>query len=188
MKVILASASPRRKELLKRIFPNFDIIPAEIDESIPDDIGIEFAPTYLAAAKAEAIAENYPDDLIIAADTVVIFDGEVFGKPTDDQNAIKMLRALSGNTHKVITGCCIRKGDRCTSFSEESLVSFYNLSDSEIDQYVKSGASKGKAGAYGIQDRGALFVEKIEGDYYNIVGLPIGRINQEIKTILEEEK
>ena len=111
MKVILASASPRRQELLKRIYEAFDVIPADIDETLPDDIGAEFAPVFLSAEKAEAIAEEYPNDLIIAADTIVVVNSEILGKPKDRTDAKRMLRTLSGNTHKVITGCCIKKGD-----------------------------------------------------------------------------
>ena len=188
MNVILASASPRRQELLKRIFDNFFVVPADIDETLPEDIGAEFGPIFLAAQKAEAIADSYPSDLIIAADTVVFSDGNVLGKPKDRDEAMKMLHSLSGKTHKVITGCCVRKGNCFTSFSEESLVTFYDLSDEEINAYVSSGGSDGKAGAYGIQDQGAFFVEKIDGDYYNIVGLPIAKLYREIKILLEEEK
>ena len=188
MRIILASASPRRQELLKRIFPEFSVIPADIEEKLPEDIGPEFAPVFLAAQKADAVATRHPTDLIIAADTVVLADGLILGKPKDKTDAKKMLAFLSGKTHKVITGCCIQKGKNASSFSTESQVTFFDLTQDEIDFYVDSGASDGKAGAYGIQDGGALFVEKIDGDYYNIVGLPIARLNREIKSLLEEEK
>jgi len=188
MKVILASASPRRQELLKRLFREFEVIPADIDEALPEDVGAEFGPVYLAAEKAEAVASSHPDDLIIAADTVVLSDGRVLGKPKDRTDAASMLHTLSGKTHKVITGCCIKKGDLSCCFSVESLVTFYDLTDREIASYVDSGASDGKAGAYGIQDQGGLFVESIDGDYYNIVGLPIARLNREIQNLLEVEK
>lgn len=188
MKVILASASPRRQELIKRLFDEFIIIPADIDETLPDEVGAEFAPVYLAAQKAKAIANEHPDALIIAADTVVIAEGKILGKPKDRDDAKNMLHFLSGKTHKVITGCCICKGNSFASFHEESYVTFYELSDKEIAEYVKKGLADGKAGAYGIQDNGALFVERIEGDYYNIVGLPISRLNREIQSLLEEEK
>lgn len=188
MNVILASASPRRKELLKRIFDEFQIVPADIDETLPEDIGPEFAPIFLAAEKANAISDLYPNDLIISADTIVFADGEILGKPKNSEEAIQMLQFLSGKTHKVITGCCIQIGNRTCSFSEESYVTFYQLTPEEIIEYVSSGEAEGKAGAYGIQDKGALFVERIEGDYYNIVGLPIARLNREIKTLLEDNK
>lgn len=188
MKVILASASPRRQELLKRLFDDFTVAPADIDESIPEDIGAEFAPLFLAAEKADAISKDHPNDLIIAADTIVIADGKILGKPKDREEAKQMLRDLSGKTHKVITGCCIVKGNATATFGEESYVTFFELQEKEICDYVEKGLADGKAGAYGIQDYGALFVEKIEGDYYNIVGLPIARLNREIQLLLEDEK
>lgn len=188
MKIILASASPRRQELIKRLFDDYSVIPADIDETIPDDIGPEFAPIFLAAQKAEAVAKEHPNDLIIAADTIVFADGKILGKPKDRNEAKQMLRFLSGKTHKVITGCCIFRGNTSASFSEESYVTFFELSEKEICDYVQKGLADGKAGAYGIQDNGALFVEKIEGDFYNIVGLPIARLNREIQLLLEEEK
>ncbi len=187
MKIILASASPRRQELLKRLYSDFEVIPSDIDETLPEDVGAEFAPIFLAAEKALHIAEKHPDDLVIAADTIVVFDGEILGKPKNDTDAKRMLKTLSGNTHKVITGCCVRYGEECASFAEESLVTFFDLTENEIDDYIASGATVGKAGAYGIQDQGGLFVEKIDGDYYNIVGLPIARLYREIKYLLNEK-
>ena len=186
MKVILASASPRRKELLKWIFPEFEICPADIEENIPEDVGAEFAPVFLAAEKALRVSMDHPKDLVIAADTIVLLDGKVLGKPADDENAKEMLRLLSGQTHKVITGCCVRLGEDSCTFSEESLVTFYELGETEIETYVSSGASRGKAGAYGIQDHAALFVRKIDGDFYNVVGLPIARLSQEIKYFIDQ--
>lgn len=185
MKVILASASPRRQDLLTRLYRRFEVIPADVDETIPEDIGPEFAPIFLSAIKAEHVAEDHPDDLIIAADTVVILDGKILGKPKDDDDAVSMLKALSGKTHKVITGCCIKKGERCETFSVETYVSFYDLTETEIRSYVESGLSRGKAGAYGIQDQGAFFVEKIDGDYYNVVGFPISRLKREIDAMIQ---
>lgn len=185
MKVILASASPRRKDLLKRIFENFEIASADIDENIPEGMKNEDAPEYLSIQKANAICLNKKDCLIIAADTVVIFNNTILGKPKDNEDAKNMLRNLSGNSHQVVTGCCLRYGEKTHSFSVESTVTFYPLSEEDITSYVSSGASEGKAGAYGIQDLGSLFVKEIHGDYYNIVGLPIARLNQEIKKIIK---
>ncbi len=186
MKIVLASASPRRKELLSKLYNKFEIIPADIDETLPDDIGVEFAPMYLAATKADLIASKYPNDLIIAADTVVICDGKLFGKPKDENDAREMLSTLSGKTHKVITGCCISIGEQTTCFAEESYVTFFKLEKEEIDEYIQSKEPMGKAGAYAIQGLGALLVEKIEGDYSNIVGLPIARLKREIKDLLQQ--
>ncbi len=187
MKIILASQSPRRQELLKRLYQEFEVIPSDIDETLPEDIGPEFAPLFLAAEKAEHISKSYPADLVIAADTIVVFEGEILGKPKNDADAKRMLSSLSGQTHKVITGCCIKRGDDICTFAEESLVTFFDLTDEEIDAYIASGATVGKAGAYGIQDQAAIFVKKIEGDFYNIVGLPIARLSREIKYMLNEK-
>lgn len=188
MNVVLGSASPRRQELLKRIYPEFTVSVADIDENLPDDIGSEFAPIYLAAAKSDVIAPKFHDSLVITADTVVICDGEIFGKPTDEEDARRMLRRLAGNTHKVITGCCVSYKRDCTCFAEESYVTFYQLTEREIDDYVASGEPMGKAGAYAIQGLGALLVEKIDGDFYNIVGLPIGKLKRGIQELLNQEE
>lgn len=186
MRVILASASPRRKELLKRLYPKFTIEPAGIDETLPDDIGPEFAPLFLSAAKAAKVAEKHREDLVIAADTIVVLDGEILGKPKDREDAVRMLQALSGRSHKVLTGCCISWKGESVGFTTESYVTFYPLSDEEIRAYVDSGEPDGKAGAYAIQGGGAFLVECIDGDYYNIVGLPIARLKREIAKLEEQ--
>ncbi len=184
MKVILASASPRRRELLKYIFDDFDIIPADVDESLNDDIKAENAAKYLAVRKAEYISEKYPDALVIGSDTTVVINGEILGKPADKEDAENMLFKLSGKTHKVITGVCICKEGRTRSFSEVTEVVFFNLKKEEIDDYLKSDEWSDKAGAYGIQGKAGLFVEKINGDYNNVVGLPVARLNRELKEFL----
>lgn len=186
MNIILASASPRRQELLKKLYSDFIVFPADIDETLPDDIGSEFAPVFLAAEKANAVSDKFPNDLIISADTVVVLDGQILGKPKDENDAIKTLKMLSGKTHKVITGCCICIGENCSCFSEESFVTFYPLTEKEILDYVKTNEPMGKAGSYGIQGYGALLVERIEGDFYNIVGLPIARLSREITELLQQ--
>ncbi len=178
--VILASASPRRRELLKMIFSDFSVIPADVDETLPEGFDPKEAPLYLSEIKARAICSQHPASLIIAADTVVINGDSILGKPTDTNDARRILKSLSGKTHSVITGCSIGIGDNIHSFSVESLVSFYSLTDLEIEQYIATGEPMDKAGAYGIQGGAALFVEKIEGDYFNIVGLPIARLKKEI--------
>lgn len=183
-KVILASASPRRQELLRLIFDDFAVIPADIDETLPAGISAEEAPVTLSRMKAEAILKKYPDSLIIAADTVVVADGEILGKPADTEDAARMLKRLSGRTHSVITGCTLAKEGRLHSFSVQSLVTFYPLCDSEISEYIATGEPMDKAGAYGIQGRAALFAEKIEGDYFNIVGLPIARLKRELSNFI----
>ncbi len=181
MKVILASASPRRKELLKILFDEFDIIPADVDENIPEDISAENAAEYLAKKKANFIAEKYPEALIIGSDTTVVIDGEILGKPADKADAKNMLLKLSGKTHKVITGVsAVYRGEEL-SFSEITEVVFYELSNAEIETYLNSDEWCDKAGAYGIQGKAGLFAEKIIGDYNNVVGLPVSRLNRKLK-------
>ena len=180
-KIILASASPRRQELLKVIVNKFDIIPADIDESISDDIKVELRPEKIAQRKALHIAKEHPDSLIIGCDTAVIVDGIMLGKPKDEQDAVKMLKTLSGRTHKVITGNCLVKGNKEICFSVTTEVEFYSLSDSEIDEYIKTNDWKDKAGAYGIQGKAGLFVKQIKGDYNNVVGLPCAELNRQLK-------
>ena len=138
-------------------------------------------PEFLAKIKALDIAKDYKNDLVIGADTSVILGDKVLGKPKDRQNAYEMLKLLSGNTHLVVTGCAIVKGDKCVSFSVISEVEFYKLSDEEINAYLDTNEPYDKAGSYGIQAKGALLVKEIRGDYFNIVGLPIGELNQKLK-------
>ncbi len=183
MKIILASASPRRRELLKILFDEFDIIPADVDESIPGNISAESAAGYLAEKKARFIAEKYPEALVIGSDTTVVIDGEILGKPADKTEAKKMLRKLSGKSHKVITGVSAVYRGEAHSFSEVTEVVFYELSDREIETYLKSGEWCDKAGAYGIQGKAGLFAEKIIGDYNNVVGLPVSRLNRRLKEL-----
>lgn len=180
MDYILASASPRRQELLKLITENFTVIPADIDETVPDNINIFSAPEYLAVQKARHIAALYPDSLVIGSDTSVFCDEIMLGKPKDDSDAAEMLKMLSARQHKVITGCAICKGSQSISFSETTFVEFFPLSREEIAEYVKTGEPRDKAGAYGIQGKGSLLVKGIYGDYFNVVGLPVARLKREI--------
>ncbi len=184
MKVILASASPRRQELLKIIFSEFEIIPADVDETLSPDISPETAAEYLSRKKAEYIAEKYPDYLIIGSDTTVVTEKEILGKPENKTDAYNMLKKLSGKTHKVITGVCICGGGKTRSFSEITEVEFYNLGEEELENYLSSNEWTDKAGAYGIQGKAGLFVKKINGDYNNVVGLPVSRLNREVKEFL----
>lgn len=181
MKVILASASPRRQELLKNIFNNFEIIPADVDEGLNEAIIPEHAAEYLADKKANFISKKYPDALVIGSDTTVVTDGLILGKPKDKKDAENMLKMLSGKAHKVITGVSIYLGEKNISFSEITEVVFFKLTDMEINEYLKTDEWKDKAGAYGIQGKAGLFVEKINGDYNNVVGLPIARLNRRLK-------
>ncbi len=186
MKLILASASPRRMELLRNITEDFVVIPSDAEEIIPDDLSPEKAPAFLSKIKALAIAKKHPESLVIGADTGVFIDGEMLGKPADKEDARKMLSRLSGRTHKVITGCTVCKGDATVSFSQTTLVTFFELSKQDIEDYISTSEPYDKAGAYGIQGKGCLLVEKIEGDYFNVVGLPVAKITRKLKEFLKQ--
>ncbi|MCH5193055.1 MAG: septum formation protein Maf [Oscillospiraceae bacterium] len=185
MKIILASASPRRQELLRYIVPDFDILPADIDETIPEGIAAERSAEYLAVKKAEHISEKYPDSLVIGSDTVVIIGGEILGKPADKADAERMLRKLSGKVHTVVTGVCLSLGGRSESFSNETKVKFYPLTDEEISAYIATGEPMDKAGAYGIQGFGSVLVEGIEGDFFNVMGLPVASLKRKIEEFIK---
>ena len=178
---ILASASPRRRELFGMISKDFRIVPSTAEETAPDGIKAEKLPEFLAVLKAGDIAAKFPFDTVIGADTVVILDGRVLGKPENPEDAVRMLTALSGKKHKVITGCAVCKNGACRSFSSVTEVEFYPLDDREISDYVTTGEPLDKAGAYGIQGRGALFVKSINGDYFNVVGLPVAALRRFIE-------
>lgn len=178
MKYILASASPRRKELLSMVVSDFAVCPSNIPEIVPQDLPVEQHPEYLARLKAEDIANNYPDDIVIGADTSVIFGDVILGKPKDREDARRMLKILSGNTHKVITGCAVVKNDICESFSVVTEVEFFELSNTEISEYLDTNEPYDKAGSYAIQGLGGLFVKAINGDYFNVVGLPIAYLKR----------
>lgn len=186
MKTILASASPRRRELIKLINSDALCISADIDENVPESIEIESAPEFLACKKAIAVAGKYKNDLVIGCDTTVFIESIPLGKPKDRQDAFNMLNLLSGRSHKVITGCCLCLSGKTLSFSVESKVRFLNLNEEDINEYLNTNEYIDKAGAYGIQGKGSLLVEKIEGDYFNIVGLPVSMLNKRIKEFLNE--
>ena len=181
--IILASKSPRRQELMNHITSDFEVIVSEVEEILPGGILPEEAPVYLSGIKAEAVAADRPDRVVIGADTVVILDGAVLGKPRDEQDAVRMLRALSGKVHTVVTGCCIIKDGKQVAFSEMTRVEFYSLSDREIMEYIATGEPFDKAGAYGIQGKGSVLVKRIEGDFFNVMGLPVGRLKRELEGI-----
>ena len=175
MEIILASQSPRRRELLERMgIRNFRVVSADIDEREEEQLPPEQLVCRLALRKAEAVAEKAPKGaVIIAADTVVSLDGTVLGKPGDKLEAFKMLSTLSGNRHQVYTGLCvIWDGDKRTEY-EVTDVTFRELGEKEIEDYIATGEPMDKAGAYGIQDQAAIFVEAMDGDYYNVMGLPL---------------
>lgn len=178
--IILASSSKRRIELLKIITDNFKVIPSNIDETVPNNIESFKIAEYLAEKKALKVNKNQKNDLVLGCDTIVIIDNKVLGKPSNRQDAYSMLKTLSGRIHNVVTGCCIIYNGYRKIFHETTKVEFYNLTDDEIDKYILSEEPFDKAGSYAIQGKGALLIKKIDGDYYNVVGLPISRINKEI--------
>lgn len=175
-KIILASSSPRRKELLTTAGIKFEIHVKEVDETVPEGTPPEEAAKMTAARKAAAVSEDFSDCVVIGADTIVVADGKILGKPKDEDNAKSMLRMLSGVEHKVITGVCIIRNGNSETFAKISKVKFYDLTDEEILAYVATGEPMDKAGAYGIQGLGCRLVESIEGDYFNIVGLPVAEV------------
>ena len=185
MQWILASQSPRRKELMGLFHKPFIIRAADIDETM-DPAKTPFDEVArVSRAKAEAVARS-PEDVVIAADTIVVCGGQVLGKPADAQDAYRMLSLLSGREHQVMTGLTVLRGDRCTVCTEVTDIFFRPLSQKEIRDYIRTGDPMDKAGSYGIQSGAALFVEKIAGDYYNVMGLPVCRLSQILKTIAPE--
>lgn len=179
-KVILASASPRRKTLIKHLFSDYEVVPSSINEDDYKMLSPYEMPEFLAAEKAKNIAKIYTDSIVIGCDTSVVLGERVLGKPKDETQARNMLSLLSNKTHKVITGVCIICGDKSMSFSVSTDVTFYELDDDEIDEYVQSGEPYDKAGGYGIQGLGSVFVKEISGDFYNVVGLPVSRLYREM--------
>ena len=183
MKLILASGSPRRRELLERFGLPFLVLSVDTDESVPAGTPAVDAPGMLSRRKADAAFDRLgdPDALILAADTVVVCDGALLGKPTGSADAARMLRLLSGRTHEVVTGITLRRGDRCLTRSEQTLVRFLPLSEENIAAYIASGEPMDKAGAYGIQGLAAAFIPEIRGDYFNVMGLPLCLLSEMLR-------
>ena len=186
IKIVLASASPRRKELISLISDNVEIRPAECDETLPDGIGAKQAVEYLSKIKNDAAKVlSAEDELIISADTVVAVSNEILGKPVDKEDARRMINLLSGKTHQVYTGVTLSLKDKSITFSEKTDVTFFPLSDEEIEEYISSKEPYDKAGAYGIQGKASLLVEGINGDYFNVVGFPVARVKRELLKFLK---
>lgn len=186
-RILLASASPRRRELLAGLGLPFTVIrPEGVDESWPEGLQGAEIPEYIARSKAEACrAALHDDELLITADTIVWLDGRVLGKPADQREAKEMLQALSGRTHQVYTGVCLTTTDRQRSFSAVSHVRFACLTEDEIRYYVEQYRPLDKAGAYGVQEWiGMIGVEYIEGSYFNVMGLPVQRLYSELKLMI----
>jgi septum formation protein len=176
-KIILASQSPRRKQLMEMAELQFEVIIADVDETPPVGMPGKELPVYLAKKKADAISHKAAGAIVIAADTVVLLDDDILNKPTDAANAIDMLTRLSGRMHTVVTGVCIRRDDKEQAFSITTEVYFRKLSAAQIEHYVANYKPMDKAGAYAIQEWiGVTGIEKINGDYYNVMGLPIGSV------------
>lgn len=188
-KVVLASQSPRRQELIKLIFENFEILSAECDETLPEGMGAREAVEYLSKIKNEASRKlTDKGNLIISADTVVTVDDKILGKPVDKADAFRMISLLSGKIHQVYTGVTLSIGETSVTFSEKTDVEFYDLTDNEIEEYINTPEPYDKAGAYGIQGKAGLLVKGINGDYYNVVGLPVARLKREIQEFLFSEE
>lgn len=184
MKIVLASNSPRRRELLKGLDVEFQVeVIKGIKEGYPQDLPIEQVPQYIAKEKAAAYNVK-PDEVLLTADTIVVLGNEVMGKPKDAADAHRMLRELSGKTHHVITGVCLTTTSKQIAFSETTAVTFRELTDKEIDYYIEHYKPFDKAGAYGIQEWiGYIGVSKIEGSFYNVMGLPVERVYEALASL-----
>ena len=185
MQLILASNSPRRKELMGLFHIPFQIRAADVDETMNPAAAVYDEVARVSREKALAAVRS-PEEVVVAADTVVVCDGQVLGKPADEQDAQRMLTLLSGRDHQVMTGLTVLRGSRCVSCTEVTDIHFRSLTPAEIRAYIQTGEPMDKAGAYGIQGGAALFAEKMVGDYYNVVGLPVCRLGQILKTVAPE--
>ncbi len=176
--LILASGSPRRAELLARAGYRFEVVPPDIDERRQAGEAPRDYVARLAAEKAAAVAPRYPERLVLAADTTVVVDATVLGKPQDPDDAAGMLRRLSGRAHDVLTGVAVRRGDACVSAVEQTAVHLADLDEALIGWYVATGEPSDKAGAYGVQGIASRFVTRVEGSYSNVVGLPLALVDR----------
>ena len=181
--IILASASPRRKELLERIGLKFEVEPSNYEEGISSELGPHELAKSLSLEKAKLVAQNHKNTLVIAADTFIVFESRILGKPRTETEAKEMLKTMNGKPHSVITGFTIIDTDsnKALSRSVETKVHLRQLSSNEIDAYVRSKEPLDKAGAYSIQGLGAVIVEKIEGDFFNVIGLPLSALTESLK-------
>lgn len=186
-KLILASGSPRRREMFERMPWEFSCEPSAAEERIPEELSVYKAAEYLSALKAEEVWKRHKREgkVIVGSDTAVILDGVIFGKPGTVKEAADMLRQLSGRTHIVSTGVTIVRDSGRESFTSETEVTFYELSEKEIEDYIATGEPMDKAGAYGIQGYGAFLVREIKGDYYTVVGLPAAMVKKKLERIPE---
>ena len=185
MEVILASQSPRRKELMGLFHIPFTVRVSDADESMDPKLSPAEAVGLVSRRKAEAVTRE-GDDLVIAADTIVVCGGEILGKPKDTEDAYRMLRLLSGRDHQVMTGMTLLRGEICRTVTEITDIHFRELSDREIHAYIRTGEPMDKAGSYGIQGGAALFAQHLVGDYYNVMGLPVCRLSQLLRELIPE--
>lgn len=185
-KLVLASSSPSRKMLLEQAGLTFDVVVSGVDETVPETFTPAQTVECLAERKGEAVLSLCPDQVIIAADSVVSIDGLILGKPKDDEAAKDTLRRLSGRTHEIFTGVCLLADGKKDVFHQSTKVTFYPLTEEEIAEYVSLGESRGRAGAYGIEGIGVILVRSICGDYSNIVGLPVAETLRRIHKLLAD--
>lgn len=179
--MILASASPRRREICDLLGLSYTVEPAKTELPPDPTLSPEDAVLQVARGKAEEIAKHHPNEVVLGADTVVVVDGTILGKPTDAKDAKAMLRRLSGREHRVITAVWLCDGDKSEGFADSAAVTFLPMSEDEIADYVLSGEPMGKAGAYAIQGRGMRHIRGIHGDFYTVMGLPSGRLYEMLK-------
>lgn len=170
---VLASGSPRRRELLQLVVPEYKCVVSGCEESVPEGTPWNEVPRILAEQKALSVAKICPDDIVIGSDTIVVLNGKIFGKPHSEDEAFSMLKALSGKKHLVLTGVAVAEKGKIRSFIQKTEVEFYELSDETINKYIATGEPMDKAGAYGIQGKGSVLVKGINGDYFNVMGLPV---------------
>lgn len=182
--IVLASASPRRQEICTLLGLEFTVVPAQNEPPVDLSLGVDEAILRVARGKAQAVAAVCGDVPVLGADTAVVVDGEILGKPRNEAHAKEMLRRLSGRSHRVVTGVWLCDGDNSEGFADSAEVTFASLTEQEIDDYVRSGEPMDKAGAYGIQGRGMRFITGLCGDFYTVMGLPAGRLYQLLKTHL----
>ena len=185
MEVILASQSPRRKELMGLFHIPFLIRVSDADETMDANLSADEAVAQVSRRKAEAV-ERTAGDVVIAADTIVVCGDEILGKPRDEADASRMLHLLSGRDHQVMTGMTLLRGEKCLMHTEITDIHFRPLTDREIEAYIRTGEPMDKAGSYGIQGGAALFADRMVGDYYNVMGLPVCRLGQLLREIAPE--
>lgn len=186
-KIVLASASPSRRMLFENLGVAFEVHVSGADETVPPELTPSEKVEIISTRKLEAVRAGFYDAVVIAADSLVALNGQTLGKPETEDKAAEMLRMLSGNTHHVVTGVSIAYKDRQTVFSQATAVEFYQLTDKEIREYIEAGESMGRAGSYGIEGQGALLVKAIQGDYSNVVGIPLAETFRRVKKIIAPE-